>query len=127
VAGLAEDALSQESAPSQPTSPAPDVEPLPTPARLGIAALVLGTVSIPVLCVPFVGYASIALSGVGLLLAIGGLFSAWTGGDVTLGHPPAGGAGVARRFGERARNYPLAGAGMCLLALVLALLPLLFR
>jgi hypothetical protein len=86
-------------------------------------ALVLGLVSVLILCLPWIGYASFVLSGVGLLLGLGGLFGAHDGpGAYALAE-----GGESRRFGQRARDYPLAGAGACLLALALALLPLLFR
>jgi len=54
-----------------------------------------------------VGLVAIPLGGLGLLLGLGGLF-------------------VARIKGDRDRRYPLAGSVTCLLAIVLALLPMLF-
>jgi hypothetical protein len=116
-----------------PAAPAPDpvVEeepPLPPSARLGLIALVLGVASILALCLPFIGgYASVALSGVGLLLALGGLLRSWTDGDEALSQSHAGGGKIWGNFGTRARDYPLAGVGACVLALTLALLPSLFN
>jgi hypothetical protein len=115
------------------TLPDPDpieeeIEPLPTSARLGIVALVLGVSSILVLCLPFIGgYFSMGLSGVGLLLALGGLLRLRIDGDEAMSQSLAGGAGIWGDFGARARDYPLAGVGACVLALVLALLPSLFN
>jgi hypothetical protein len=103
-------------------SPSPAAEPLPRPARLGVAALALGLVSVLVLCLPVVGYVSPFLSGLGLLLGLAGLF-----GALTPSSSPASGADPVRRFGTRAWDYPLAGVAACLLALGLALLPLLLR
>jgi hypothetical protein len=96
--------------------------PLSLPARLGALSMFLGTFSVLVLCLPFVGYAAPGISGIGLLIGFCGLVSACLGG----GSAPAGGI-RSRRFGERGPDYPLAGIGMCLLALTLALLPFLFR
>jgi hypothetical protein len=91
-----------------------DLEHAPLGARLGVVALVLGLVAGAVLCVPVLGYASLGLSGLGLLLGLWGLFR------------PSGGPSAARIDG-RPLSYPLAGTLVCLLALLLALLPLLFR
>jgi len=74
---------------------------------LGALSASLGLLSILLLCVPFVGLVAIPLGGLGLLLGLGGLF-------------------VARIKGDRDRRYPLAGSVTCLLAIVLALLPMLF-
>jgi hypothetical protein len=94
--------------------------PLSHAARLGVVAMFLGTLSVLVLCLPYVGYAALGLSGVGLLIGLWGLLSAWLAGD-------GPGGGRPQHFGERGRDYPLAGIGMCLLALALVLLPFLFR
>jgi hypothetical protein len=88
--------------------------------------LALGLLSILVLCLPFIGVASVGLSGLGVLLGLGGLFTSLGRGAVTLGLP-FGGIRRPRRFGEGALDYPLAGVGACLLALTLALLPWLNR
>jgi hypothetical protein len=108
-----------------PAPPEPDVMDLPGYARLGLASAALGLLSVPVLCLPLVGYAAIALSGLGLLLGLYALASAWLAGTPVTGGPPAGGGGVARRLGAHAVGYPLAGVGACAVALVLAVLPLL--
>jgi hypothetical protein len=90
------------------------LEHAPLGARLGVVALVLGLVAGAVLCVPVLGYASLVPSGLGLLLGLWGLFR------------PTGGSSAGKSDG-RARSYPLAGTLVCLLALLLALLPFLFR
>ena len=95
--------------------------PLSLPARLGAVSMFLATLSVLVLCLPYVGYAAPGISGIGLLVGLGGLVCASTGS----GAAPAG-ERRPQRFGERGRDYPLAGIGMCLLALTLALLPFLF-
>jgi hypothetical protein len=103
---------------------APAAVDLPRPARLGLASVALGLVSVLILCLPVVGYyAAIALSGLGLLLGLYALAVAWLAGTPVTGGPLAGGGGVARRLGERSVGYPLAGVGACALALALALLP----
>ena len=75
----------------------------------------LGTLSVLVLCLPYVGYVALAFSGVGLLIGLGGLARAFLHGASS---GPAGRAD---------RGYPLAGVGICVLALILTLLPFLFR
>ena len=104
----------------------PEAPPLPLPARLGIASVALGLSSVPVLCVPVVGYAALPLSGVGLLLGLGGLLAALAGGAGAPRSAP-GGAATLGHFGARGRDYPLAGVAACLLALVLGLLPFLIH
>lgn len=101
--------------------------PLPPAARFGVLALALGCISVLIMCLPFVGYASIVLSGVGLPLGLWGLLRARLEGNEVLCRTLRGGAGTAGGFGSRARHYPLAGTAVCLLALALALLPLLMR
>ncbi len=98
--------------------------PFPLAARLGITAMVLGTTSILIMCVPFVGYLSIGLSSIGLLLGLGGLYRARRESESL---PPAiaGGVGIWGGFGTRVRDYLLGGVVACLLALLLALLPIL--
>jgi hypothetical protein len=100
---------------------------LPRFGRLGVVSLGLGLLSVVVLCVPLVGSASLALSGLGLLVGLCGLFDfarERRGGLVlratTEGQTMSGGGG-------RALNYPLAGTAVSLVALVLALLPLLLH
>jgi hypothetical protein len=106
-------------------SPAED-PPFPLSARLGIIAMFLGTVSILILCIPIFGFLSIGLSGIGLLLALAGLFRTRTDSESL---PPAiaGGVGIWGGFGTRVRDYPLGGVAACLLALLLALLPTLIE
>jgi hypothetical protein len=111
----------------EPAAPVSEERPLPVPARLGIAALLLGAASILVLCLPLIGgYASIGLSGAGLLLALGGLLLVRVEGEEEMGQAFARGVGIWGSFGARTRDYPLAGVGACLLAMILALLPSLF-
>jgi uncharacterized RDD family membrane protein YckC len=105
----------------------PEEEPLPTSARVGIVSLILACVSVMIMCLPVVGYASIALSAVGLPLSLWGLHRSRVDGTQTLSHTLTGDAATNGGFGTRAQHYPLAGVGACLLALALALLPLLFR
>jgi hypothetical protein len=94
-------------------------------ARLGAVSLGLGLLAVLVLCVPFVGYASPALSGLGVLLGLGGLFNARRERAPSGGAPAPGGARAA--LGVHPANYPLAGVAACLAALGLYLLPFLFR
>ncbi len=99
--------------------------PMPLSARMGIVALVLGCVSVLIMCLPIIGYASIVLSGVGLPMGLWGLFRARMEGNGMLCRSLTGGVGVAGRFGSRPRDYALAGIVACLLALTLSLLPIL--
>jgi len=100
--------------------------PFPLAARLGIISLVLGMISIVLVCAPSVVYLSIGLSCFGLLLGLGGLFRARTDSESL---PPsiAGGVGLWGGFGTRVRDYPLAGLAACFLALLLTLLPTLIQ
>ena len=100
---------------SSPPGPAPSAageELLPFPARLGALSMLLGVLSVLVLCLPYVGYAALGLSGVGLLLGLWGLASA------------SAHCGGVR---QPEKSYPLGGVAACLLALALALLPFLFN
>jgi hypothetical protein len=107
---------------------APAADPrTPLAARLGVASLALGLLAVLVLCLPVVGYASLALSGLGLLLGLGGLVGQQWGGVRGFGRPEGGGARAAFGLGVRPWNYPLAGVAVCLAALALALAPLLLR
>jgi hypothetical protein len=125
VPGPTRQAVSPEApADDRPDRGARAAPPWPLPARLGVTSLALGLASVPVLCVPVVGYAALALSGLGLLLALGGLLGALARGARAV---PGGGAGGPAGFGARGWDYPLAGLAACLLALALALLPLLGR
>jgi hypothetical protein len=85
----------------------------------------LGLVAILILCVPLVGYASLGLSGIGLMLGIAGLFYARTESMRRM-VSPAGAQGLHPRAG-RELNYPLGGILVCLLAATLVLLPFLFH
>lgn len=73
--------------------------------RAALSSLVLALLSIQVLCIPYVGYLAIVLSGVGLLLGLGAL--------------------VAALFRRESLAAPALGVAGCLAALTLALLPLL--
>jgi hypothetical protein len=109
--------------------PAPETvqeePPLPVSVRFGIVSLLLGCISILSLCVPFVGYIAFVLSGIGLPVALWGLFRAQTDGHQVILTTTGSGTGIVGNFGKRAVDYPLAGLVACLFALVLALLPLL--
>jgi hypothetical protein len=107
------------------TSPAEDL-PFPLPARLGITAMVLGMVSVFILCLPFARFLSIGLSGIGVLLGLAGLYRARTDSEPL---PPtvAGGVGIWGGFGTRVRDYPLGGVAACLLSMILASLPFLHQ
>jgi len=122
--------LSTDSDEQIPTDlPAPDLEPedppLPKSARFGIIALFLGCISILIMCLPIVGYASLILSSVGVPVALWGLLRAHYEGNEMIYRSTPGGAGIVGSFGKRARDYPLAGVVVCLLALVLAIVPIL--
>jgi hypothetical protein len=109
------------------TPSAPEDPPLPPSARLGLLGLILGVASILLLCVPFIGYLSIGLSIAGLLSALAGLWRVRPEDKVAISSEAVRGAGLPGNFGTRARDYPLAGMVACFLALILALLPALFR
>lgn len=96
---------------------------LPSSARIGIVALVLGCVSVLIMCLPFVGYVSIVLSGIGLPMGLWGLLRAQMEGNQMLNRSLTGGTGIIGSFGLHARDYPLAGTAACFLALAMALLP----
>jgi hypothetical protein len=117
-----EEAEKRATAMGETTSPTED-PPFPPATRLGITAMVLGMASIFSLCVPLL---SIGLSSVGLLLGLGGLYRARTDGESL---PPAiaGGVGIWGGFGTRVRDYPLGGVAVCLLALLIASLPMLIQ
>jgi hypothetical protein len=93
---------------------------LRTREGLGFASLFLGALSIPILCIPIVGYASFACSALGLVLGLAGM--ARSPGHAGLG-APAGGGLAPELFGVRANRFPMAGAVLCLVSLALALLP----
>jgi hypothetical protein len=100
---------------------------MPPSARLGIAALALGVFSLPVLCIPLVGPASLAVSTAGLLLGGWGLLKARHEEAPQSSDAPAGEGPVRYRFGARTVDLPLAGMAACLLALLLELWPLVSR
>jgi hypothetical protein len=91
-----------------------DLEHAPPTMRLGVMALGLGLLAVLVLCVPFVGYASFVLSGLGMLCGLWGLVRSLQ--REAGGSRPAG-------VGRRGLTYPLAGTLASLGALFLALLP----
>jgi hypothetical protein len=113
-----QDALEEVVSPPE----APADQPLPPAARLGMVSIGLGLTSVLVLCLPFIGIIAVGLSGLGFLLGVVGLFKSFGRGAAALG-PGAGAARRNRHFGDSPRDYPLAGIGVCLLALALALLP----
>jgi hypothetical protein len=123
-----------ETAPAEATSSAetaaepevPDIADWPWPGRFGVISVGLGLISVLILPVCLLGYLAFILSGAGLMLGLAGLVGALQNGESASVPLPAGGAGVARRFGTRAVDFPLAGVVACALALVLALLPFLF-
>jgi hypothetical protein len=109
-------------------SSAPEEPPFPLSARLGIAGMALGLVSILSLCLPGIGYfVSIGLSILGLLAAFGGLLRTRPHQAVPLSERLIRDVGIPAGLGRQARNYSLAGLLTCVLALVLALLPYLFQ
>jgi hypothetical protein len=114
-----------EKAPADVSVPADP--PFPLHVRLGIASLVLGLISIMILCVPIVGYASLGLSAIGVLLGLGGLFNTRRERTWSIRGSEADGVPAITEFGDRPINYPLAGVAACLTALVLAIAPLLIR
>jgi predicted Zn finger-like uncharacterized protein len=96
---------------------------LRTPEGLGKASLILGLLSFPLICIPLVGYLSLACSSVGLVLGCVGMYRAWDRGGVL--SAPADGSGAVDFLGVHARHFPVFGAALCLFALVLSVLPLL--
>ena len=103
------------STPQGPARSTAGEELLSLPARLGAVSMLLGVLSVLVLCLPYVGYAALGLSGVGLLIGLWGLASAYLSG--------ANSGGVR----QPEKSYPLGGVAACLLALALALIPFLFN
>jgi hypothetical protein len=118
--------LPDPSAASSASAAGPSGKPLTLAAHLGIASLALGLLAILLLCLPLVGYGSLFLSSGGLALGLWGLARS----------VDEDGGAVCKLLGLSARRpaaatrplltFPLAGAGACLLALALALLPVLF-
>ena len=103
------------STPQGPARSTAGEELLSLPARLGAVSMLLGVLSVLVPCLPYVGYAALGLSGVGLLIGLWGLASACLSG--------AHCGGVR----QPAKSYPLGGVAACLLALALALIPFFFN
>jgi hypothetical protein len=95
--------------------------------RLGVSALVLGLVSMMVLCLPMVGSVSLGLSGLGLVLGLCGLVCSERQGKRRTGHELAGTLRMPALLGDHVLSFPLAGTIVCSLALGLTLLPLLIR
>lgn len=118
--------VADKAPPPETAAPPEEDQPFPLPARLGIVALVLGMISSLLTCVPLVHYVSLGMSGVGLLLGLGGLFRARTDSE-PLPTAVASGTGICGGFGTRVRDYPLAGVAACLIALLLILLPTLIQ
>jgi hypothetical protein len=111
-----------------PTAHPDDVlEVLPRFGRLGVVSLGLGLLSVVVVCVPVVGYASLVLSGLGLLLGLCALLDFARGRFGGHGLRTNAGAQVMCQPDARALHYALAGTGVSMLALVLTLLPLLLH
>jgi hypothetical protein len=90
--------------------------------RLGVVALGLGLLSIAALSLPFIGYMSFVLSGLGLLFGLWGLYHALR--PIVSGKSPTGGSAAAG-IGGRGLGYAMAGTAVCLAALLLAMLPFL--
>ena len=67
-------------------APAPPAfaDEVPLPARLGMASVALGLLSVMVLCLPFVGVVAVGLSGLGVLLGVGAVFTTFRQGTATL-------------------------------------------
>jgi hypothetical protein len=103
----------------------PDITAGPWPSQLGAVSAGLGLVSVLIHCLPLLRYGALALSGAGLLLGAVAVVGALRGGAPAPGVGRASGAAVARGFGTRAVDLPLAGVVACSLALALAVLPLL--
>jgi hypothetical protein len=116
-----EEAVANVPAPAQDAAETADQ--LPLSGRLGVAALALGLLSVMVLCVPVAGYnMSLGLSGLGLVLSLGGLILSLWEGTRWVGGPRTPGVEVPF-LPRRVLSFPLLGAAACLLALTLALLP----
>jgi hypothetical protein len=77
-----------ESAPS----PTGFADEFPLPARLGMASVALRLLSVMALCLPFVGVVAVGLSGLGVLLGAGAVFTTFRQGAATLG--------LSSRFGS---------------------------
>lgn len=96
---------------------------LPWHGRLGLLSALVGLLAVPVLCLPVVGYAAPALSGLGLLAGLTALTGAWLDEPPTPAPAAPGTAGAPRTFGARPTDFPLAGVAACLAGLALTLVP----
>ena len=105
--------------------PLPVASPLPRPVttadRFGVTALTLGLVSILILCLPYIGYGAILLSGVGIFLGAWGMLDA--GIRQVRGLAPSSSEANASFFSRQGAAYAIAGAATCMVTLALALLP----
>jgi hypothetical protein len=104
---------------------APEEAALPWHGRLGLLSALLGLLAVPGLCLPIVGYAAPALSGLGLLAGLTALTGAWLDGPLPAAAAAPGTAGAPRGFGSRPMDFPLAGVAACLVGLILTLVPVL--
>lgn len=122
--GLSEaiDEACREEEPSHVAEP-----PFPPSARLGIISMALGLTSILIICLPLIGRLSIGMSGLGLLLGLGGLVRSRSDSEPLPPRAVAGGQGIWSGFGTRSRDYSLAGVAACLLAIALVVVPDLLR
>jgi hypothetical protein len=100
---------------------------LPLSARYGVAALALGLTSVIIMCVPVVGYGSLGLSGIGILLSLWGLIRSLREGNRWFGLPRNRGVEMPDLLGGCVLSFPLAGTLLCSLTLTLALLPFMIR
>jgi hypothetical protein len=110
----------------RPCSAAAARRPLTLAARLGAAALALGLLAVLVLCLPLVGYASLILSGGGLVLGLWGVARSVHEDAGAVGNLLGGPEEAPASPSRPTLTYPLAGVLACLLALSLALLPFLW-
>jgi hypothetical protein len=96
-------------------------EPQSMSDRLGMTAMMLGLVSILVLCLPFIGYAAIAFSALGVVIGMAGLLDALVKG--LRQRFLTAGSSAAFSLSMTGLAYPCLGTITCLISLVLALIP----
>lgn len=108
-----------KAAPADPTLTVPEI-PLSTTDRLGRAAMMLGLLSILIICVPQLFWLCVSLSGVGLIMSMCGVL-ANLAKDIT--RRLGGKVPVAKSRRDLPVSYPIAGATVCTIALALILLP----
>jgi hypothetical protein len=112
-----------QAAPVKPPSPASVKATLPepksTPDRLGVTAMALGALSILILCLPYIGYGSLILSSIGIILALAGLGEALV--RSMRDRLPAAGGTAASSLSLSSVGYTCAGISICLLALTLGM------